>query len=135
VVVETMARVLGRYIRRPEHKSLALDGGAAGPARAGLLQRRPVYGRRESRRLIGKEGNQPVERVTGQVVGPGEYRNDYGTLADPWERNLERLREIGAAEIVRRAGFSRSAVYAVLGGARPHPRNRRAYERIERPAS
>lgn len=80
--------------------------------------------------MIGKEGNQLVERVTGQVVGPGEYRNDYGSLADPWERVLERLREIGAAEIVRQTGFSRSAVYAVLAGAKPHPANRTIYEAL-----
>ena len=127
VVVESMARVLGRYVRRPEHKSLAPSGSPAGPGTVGRLPRRPVHGQPDTTNLIGKEGNQLVERVTGQVVGPREYRNDYGARADPWDRVLERLREIGAAEIVRQTGFSRSAVYAVLNGAKPHPLNRMRY--------
>ncbi len=48
VVVETMGRVLGRYIRRPEHKSLAPDGSPAGPDTVGLLRRRPVHGHPDS---------------------------------------------------------------------------------------
>ena len=72
--------------------------------------------------------DQRFRRCAGQVVGPGEYRNDYGSLADPWDRVLERLREIGAATLVEETGFSRSAVYAVLGGARPHPANQAIYE-------
>ncbi len=79
-------------------------------------------GRPDNTRLIGKEGHQLVEGVTGQVVGAGEYRNDHGTLADPWERTLERSRKIGASRIIEETGFSRSAVYGVLSGAIPHPR-------------
>ncbi len=127
VVVETMARVLGRYVCRPEHKSLAPSGAPAGTDTIGLLKRRPVYGHPDSTRLIGKEGNQLVERPGGLVEGAGEYRNDYGTLADPWERTLERLREIGAGKIIEETGFSRSAIYAVLVGAKPHPRNQAVF--------
>ena len=53
-------------------------------------------------------------------------------LADLWERTLARLREIGAARLVEETGFSRSAVYAVLGGVRPHAGIRSMYERISR---
>jgi hypothetical protein len=67
VVVETIGRVLGRYIHRPEHKSLAPDRCPAGPATVGLLQRRPVYGHRDKTSLIGKEGNRLLERVSGEV--------------------------------------------------------------------
>lgn len=115
---------------RPEHKSLAPDGKPAGPDTVGLLRRRPVHGHPDSTRLIGKEGNQLVERVSGQVESSGEYRNEYGTRTDPWERTLERLREIGAAKLVEETGFSRSAVYGVLAGARPHQGNRRRYEEV-----
>jgi hypothetical protein len=58
-----MGRVLGRYIRRPEHKSLAPDGGPAGPDTVGLPRRRPVHGHPDSTMLIGKEGNQLVEQA------------------------------------------------------------------------
>ena len=37
--------------------------------------------------------DQRFRRCAGQVVGPGEYRNEYGMRADPWERVLELLRE------------------------------------------
>jgi hypothetical protein len=80
--------------------------------------------------LIGKEGNRLVERVSGQVGQPSEYRNEYGARADPWEQTLERLRQIGVARLVEETGFSRSAVYAVLAGARPHQGNRRRYEEV-----
>jgi hypothetical protein len=40
---------------------------------------------------------------------------------------LELLKELGAKEIVKRTGFSRAAVYAVLAGAKPHPQNRLVY--------
>jgi hypothetical protein len=58
-----MGRVLGRYIRRPEHTSLAPDGGPAGPDTVGLPRRRPVHGHPDSTMLIGKEGNQLVEQA------------------------------------------------------------------------
>lgn len=69
-----------------------------------------------------------VERLEGQPVESGMYRNEYGTVGDPWPEVLEELRAIGAAEIVKRTGFSRSAVYAVLAGARPHPNNLQRYK-------
>ena len=50
-----MGRVLGRYVRRPEHKSLAPDGSAASPDTRGLLRRRPVRARPTGTMLIGKE--------------------------------------------------------------------------------
>jgi hypothetical protein len=69
-----------------------------------------VYGHPDSTRLIGKEGNQLSERVSGQVESADDYRNDYGTRADPWERTLERLRQIETTRIIEETGFSRSAV-------------------------
>jgi hypothetical protein len=84
--------------------------------------------------LIGKEGNQLVELVTGQVGQPSEYRNEYGRRADSWERILDRLREIGAARLVEMTDFSRSAVYAVLAGARPRREQMRVYETVAKHA-
>ena len=78
-----MGRVLGRYVRRPEHKSLAPDGSAASPDTRGLLRRRPVRARPTGTMLIGKEANQLLERETGEVTGTVEYRNEYGMRADP----------------------------------------------------
>ena len=48
-------------------------------------------------------------RGAGLPTDPGEYRNEYGRRADPWERTLGRLREIGAVRLVEETGFSRSA--------------------------
>jgi len=47
---------------------------------------------------------------------------------------LERLREIGAAKLIEETGFSRSAVYGVLAGTKPHSGNRRVYEDLAEPA-
>jgi hypothetical protein len=42
-----------------------------------------------------------------------------------------RLKEIGAAKIIEETGFSRSAVYAMLGGgAKPHQGNRPRYYEV-----
>jgi hypothetical protein len=126
-VIDTIGRVLGRYLRRSEHKSLAPDGTPAGPDTVGLLRRRPIAGRPTRTRLIGKEGNQLLERASGQLANGAGVTNEYGWRSDPWEETLAKLKEIGAARLVERTGFSRSAVYQVLAGATPHPRNRGIY--------
>ncbi len=37
--------------------------------------------------LVGKEGNKLIERMTGEVTNPDEYRAEYGSRVDggaPW---------------------------------------------------
>ena len=118
VVIDTLANVLGRYTRRPEHKSLAPDGAAAGATTSGLLLRRPVPSGPATTLLTGKEGNKLTERLTGEVTASSEYRNDYGTRGDPWkELILPVLTDIGAASLIAHRIPSATA-YRVLSEPR-----------------
>ena len=81
--------------------------------------------------LTGKEGNNLDERQTGEITKPGEYHNTYGRRGDTWPVTVEALRTIGAAQIQRETGFSRSSIYEVLrGGVKPHPKRQVAYEQL-----
>jgi hypothetical protein len=82
--VRTLGDVLDAYSRRPEHKSLAPDGTAATATTVGRLRRRPVRSAPSLTKLAGKEGNRLLERVTGVVVDPIEYRTEFGARVDPW---------------------------------------------------
>ena len=77
--------------------------------------------------LTGKEGNKLVERASGEVTDPADYRNTYGRRTEVWSLVVKILREIGAPTIVEQTGFSRSAVYSVLGGATPRHDHSRRY--------
>ena len=120
-VTDTLAGVLGRYTRRPEHKSLAPDGQPATARTKGLLLRRPIKAHPSHTLLTGKEGNKIIERLTGQVPDVGDYRNDYGTRADRWSLIIPVLKDIGARAIIAQ-GIPRSTVYNTLRGARPRDR-------------
>ena len=118
VVINTLANVLGRYTRRPEHKSLTPDGGAAASTTAGRLQRRPITASPATTLLTGKEGNKLIERLTGEVTDKGEYRNDYGTRGDPWEQLvLPMLNDMGAAMLIA-DGIPSATVYRLLSEPR-----------------
>ena len=60
------------------------------------------------------------------------YRNSYGRREDTWPATLTILQGIPVPLLVNDIGFSRSAIYAVLNGAKPHPRNRAIYEQLAR---
>ena len=125
VVIDTLANVLGRYTRRPEHKSRAPDGGAAASTTTGLLQRRPITARPATTLLTGKEGNKLSERLTGEVTDKGEYRNDYGTRSDPWyQLILPVLKDMGAASLIALGIPSASAYRALSEPRRPRRANR-----------
>lgn len=125
VIIDTLANILSRYTRRTEHKSLAPDRRAAGSTSTGLLQRRSVIAGSASTLLTGKEGNKLIERLTGEVTGISEYRNDYGTRSDPWqEQILPVLKDMGAARIITR-GLPKATVYRALNEPRrPRRANR-----------
>jgi hypothetical protein len=115
IVIDTLATVLGRYTRRPEHKSLATHGTPASHNTTGLLQRRPVTATPATTLLTGKEGNKLTERLTGETTDVAEYRNDYGTRADQWfELVLPTLKDAGAAALIAH-GIPRSTAFATLG--------------------
>ncbi len=125
VVIETLANVLGRYTRRPEHKSLAPDSSAADSTTVGRLQRRPVSANSATTLLTGKEGNKLIERLTGEVTDPAAYRNYYGTRGDPWEQLvLPVVKDMGAARLIAH-GIPSATAYRILSETRrPHPTNR-----------
>jgi hypothetical protein len=125
IVIDTLRGVLGRYTRRPEHKSLAPDGQPTTGRTHGLLQRRPVASSSVHTLLTGKEGNQIAERLLGAASDVGDHRNDYGTRADLWELILPVLEDIGPSGVIAQ-GIPRSTVHDTLNGARPR-RHHTAY--------
>ena len=130
-IIQTLAQILGRYTRRPEHKSLAPDGTSADAETEGLLARRPIRSGPALTELTGKEGNKLTERLTGQTTDPADFRNYYGNRTDPWaELYLPILNELGAARIVGQTELSSSAVYDVLNGTEPRLANRHRYEAL-----
>ena len=117
VVVDTLGEILGRYTRRPEHKSLAPNREPAGHETAGLLARRPLTSTPAKTRLIGKEGTKLLERLTGPQLDRVNERDDYGTRTDPWATLIHPvLRDAGAAILIAH-GIPRSTAFATLRGA------------------
>jgi hypothetical protein len=84
VRVRTLGDVLHDYARRAEHKSLAPDGTPVTGTTAGQLRTRPVESHPALTTLTGKEGNRLLERLSGEVADPTEYRSDLGPREDPW---------------------------------------------------
>jgi hypothetical protein len=132
-VIQTLSQVLGRYSRRPEHKSLAPDGTAVGSETRGLLARRPFSSSPAITELTGKEGNKLTERLSGEITDFGAHSNYYGNRTDPWaELYMPILKELGAARIIEETSMSSSAVYGVLNATvdEPHAANRVRYQRV-----
>jgi hypothetical protein len=130
IPITTLAQILHGYQHRPEHKSLNPDHTPAGRDSNGLLTRRPVTSSPSRTELTGKEGNNLEQRATGEQTNPDQYRNTYGRRKDDWAETLAILKTIPVPQLVEETGFSRSAIYAVLNGAMPHPSNRTIYERL-----
>jgi hypothetical protein len=112
VALRSLASVLAGHPHRPEHKSLAPDGGPATGTVKGLLQPRPIQSAPALTRLIGKEGNKLLERLTGEVTDPDDYLTTYTDPAtNPWPSLvLPVLRDIrdvlGARQFAREVGVS-----------------------------
>jgi len=127
-VLATLGGVVARYRDRTEHKSRSPAGQRTESGTAGLLQRRPVTAAPETTELIGKEGNQLGERLLGEALAVGQYRNAYGSRLERWESLVQPiLMEVGAVAIAAATGASMSAVYRVLEGSLPHRRKRPRY--------
>jgi hypothetical protein len=111
VLVDSIREVVGRYRLRPEHKSLAPDGRPTDGETKGLLRRRPILSAPVLTDLTGKESNRLLERLTGEVTDPDEYRNRYGQRAQRWDILVKPiLRQMGSSLVALRSGRSRSAV-------------------------
>jgi hypothetical protein len=122
VRVRSLGDILTRYPRRPEHKSLAPDGTPSDETTVGKLRRRPVHSAPALTRLIGKESNKLLERLTGEAIDPREWLDDYGSVASVWDTLvLPALRQIGATEVARVLDVTPHSVRRWLNaGARPH---------------
>jgi hypothetical protein len=124
VRVRTLGDVLHDYARRPEHKSLAPDGTSVTGDTAGELRPRPVESHPALTILTGKEGNKLLERLSGEVTDPREYRSEYGPREDPWQALVVPvLRAMGAASAAGAAGCSRRSVERAIrkrDGSLPH---------------
>jgi hypothetical protein len=110
--------LLRRYETRPEHKSLAPDGSPTTGRTRGLLRRRPVSSTPALTHLAGKEGNKLLERITGEVTRPEEYRSDYGTREDVWPLVVAVLRMMGREEAARLAKLDPSTVWRAMQDGR-----------------
>jgi hypothetical protein len=120
VIIQSLGNVLRRYHLRPEHKSLAPDGQHVAGDTAGLLWRRPVLSAPVLTDLTGKEGNRLIERLTGVITAPVDYRTDYGSRGDRWRfLVLPVLRAIGARGLAERTGMSRRAAERALRPQNP----------------
>ncbi len=84
VPVQTIGEVIHRYRLRPEHKSRSPNGTRpngtpSAPSSAGRSSPPPPF-----RPSLGKEGNKLLERLSGEVTDPADYRADYGARDDSW---------------------------------------------------
>ncbi len=140
VPLRTIGQILHTYDARPEHKSLSPDGTPTGPTTAGQLRRRSIRSATVLTAHIGKEGNRLLERATGEITDPSDYRTTYiHPDNDGWrELVLPVLRDIGhalgIAHIARRVGVTERQVRNwVSGRAEPHAgatENRQRAERL-----
>ena len=125
VRVRTLGDVLRDYARWPEHKSLAPDGTRASGTTTGQPRPQQLESHPAMTILTGKEGNNLLERLSGEVIEPSEYRSDIGARVDPWRSLVVPvLPAMGAAVAAHAAGCSRWAVERAIrerGGTVPHP--------------
>ena len=85
--------------------------------------------------LTGKEGNKLIERLTGEILDPNDYRTDYGSRGDRWQLVIRATRYLGATPVASDAGLDRGSVERAIRSRKPvmpHLRNR---ERIARAAA
>jgi len=126
-VLRTVANVIRLHGERPERKSRGPDGEPTSRQTVGLLRRRPVHSAQLLTTLIGKEGNQLLERATSEVSDPADYRTTYARADTGLWRGLtlpvlhDIHDELGTAYIAERVGVSARQVRNWLNGAdEPH---------------
>ncbi len=134
VRLQTLREVAARFRMHPEHKSLAPNGTWADETTRGLLLRRPITSAPVLTDLTGKESNKIIERLSGEVENPSEYRTEYGARADRWHLLvvpvMRQMREaLGTEEMSERVSVHRRSLERVLGprAMLPHPSTRSRY--------
>jgi hypothetical protein len=111
-VVDTFANLLYRYVRHPEAKSLAPDGGPCRPETRGLLQRAHIVADRHRR--IGKEFDRKWEEgdaFESLTYEPIEYKgvdspDVLEAHAQASARLIRKIKKVGIRKLVR-LGFGR----------------------------
>jgi hypothetical protein len=130
IPTQTLKDLLTRYRLRAEHKSLTRHGATARRDTLGPLQRRPVESRRILQDLIGKEANNLLERLSGELTDPAEYRTDYTTRhGDRWQLTVETLRTLNITHVAALSGIDRRTIQRAIRATnptRPHARTRNA---------
>ncbi len=132
-VLSTFNDLLYRYLRHPEAKSLAPDGGPCKPETRGLLQRAHIVAGRHRR--IGKESDRKWEEgdaVESLVCGPIEYESPASprVLADhalASERLIQKVKKVGIRQLVR-LGFGRRILEKMCRGDQVRCSTLREYE-------
>ena len=108
--------------KREAKKSLAPDGSPTNGTTRGRLRRRPITATPAQTRLVGKESDKLLERLTGETTNPLDYQLDLGVRQDAWTTLvLPILREIGAQSLRALTGDAHSTIYDTLQGRTPSP--------------
>ncbi len=122
VPLRTIGQILQTHADRPEHKALGPDGAPAGPVTRGQLRRRTIRSASVLCAHIGKEGNRLLERATGEITDPNDYRNTYTDPdTDRWHQLvlpvLRDMRDaLGARHIAAHIGVTDRQVRNWLAG-------------------
>ncbi len=132
-VLSTFEDLLHRYLRHPEAKSLAPDGGPCKPETQGLLQRAHIVAGRHRR--IGKEHDRKWEEgddLESLIYEPIEYESPDSprVLADhalASEKLIRKIKKVGIRQLVR-LGFGRRILEKTCRGEPVRSSTLREYE-------
>jgi hypothetical protein len=119
---QTFRTIFAQYVKHPEHKSLAPDGGLCEADSHGLLRRYPVTANPEFN-LIGKEterGWENAEDVSTLLPQLKRYERNAGTAN---ELLRERLLNMSLDDLERDTGLSRHTIVRARRGEHINPRS------------
>jgi hypothetical protein len=116
VIPESFRIILRQYLRKPEVKSLAPDGGLCIGTTQGLLRRTEIVARQII--PVGKETDRRWEQGEDPSMLDSKI-HVYETprnmvVAEPSER--KRWSAVGVRRLMRKSGLSQKAVYKILAG-------------------
>jgi hypothetical protein len=121
VIAQTFETVFSQYVRHPEYKSIAPDGGPCKADSHGLLRRYPVTASKFH--LIGKEterGWEQAEDISTLLPSLKRYERNIGTAT---ESLREGLREMSLHALQKETGLSRHTILRARRGKGVHPRS------------
>jgi hypothetical protein len=119
---QTFGTIFSQYVKHPEYKSLAPNGGMCEADTYGLLRRYPVTANPEFH-LIGKEterGWEQAEDISTLLPSLKRYDLNAGTAN---ESLRERLQRMSLNALQKETGLSRNTVFRARRGQHVHPRS------------